>query len=55
VAKQLKIAKQIEAILHNNEKNSCFRPYWVFIRPWSGLIRRLWLKSIKRRAEKQQV
>jgi hypothetical protein len=29
-----------------------FRPYWCFIRPWSGLIRRLWLKAIKRRAEK---
>jgi hypothetical protein len=29
-----------------------FRPYWFVIRPWSGLIRRLWLKAIKRRAEK---
>jgi hypothetical protein len=29
-----------------------FRPYWWVIRPWSGLIRRLWLKAIKRRAEK---
>ena len=29
-----------------------FRPYWLIIRPWSGLIRRLWLKAIKRRAEK---
>jgi hypothetical protein len=28
-----------------------FRPYWFIIRPWSGLIRRLWLKAIKRRAE----
>ncbi len=32
-----------------------FRLYWALIRPWSGLIRRLWLKAIKRRAEKQQV
>jgi hypothetical protein len=29
-----------------------FSPYWRFIRPWSGLIRRLWLRAIKRRAEK---
>jgi hypothetical protein len=29
-----------------------FRLYWFVIRPWSGLIRRLWLKAIKRRAEK---
>lgn len=29
-----------------------FRPYWWVIRPWSGLIRRLWLKAIKKRAEK---
>lgn len=29
-----------------------FRPYWWVIRPWSGLIRRLWLGAIKRRAEK---
>ena len=29
-----------------------FRPYWWVIRPWSGLIRRLWLRAIKRRAER---
>ena len=28
-----------------------FRPYWLAIRPFSGLIRRLWLREIKRRAE----
>jgi hypothetical protein len=28
-----------------------FQLYWFIIRPWSGLIRRLWLKAIKRRAE----
>lgn len=28
-----------------------FAPYWRIIRPFSGLIRRLWLKGIKRRAE----
>jgi hypothetical protein len=30
-----------------------FRPYWRIIRPWSGLIRRLWLRGIKRKAERQ--
>ena len=29
-----------------------FTPYWRIIRPWSGLIRRLWLRGIKRIAEK---
>ena len=29
-----------------------FKPYWAVIRPWSGLIRRLWLEAIKRKAEK---
>lgn len=28
-----------------------FTPYWRIIRPFSGLIRRLWLRGIKRRAE----
>lgn len=28
-----------------------FIPYWRIIRPFSGLIRRLWLRGIKRRAE----
>jgi hypothetical protein len=32
-----------------------FIPYWRIIRPFSGLIRRLWLRAIKRRAEKQAV
>jgi hypothetical protein len=31
-----------------------FIPYWRIIRPFSGLIRRLWLRGIKRRAEGQQ-
>jgi hypothetical protein len=28
-----------------------FRLYWLAIRPFSGLIRRLWLREIKRTAE----
>jgi hypothetical protein len=28
-----------------------FTPYWRIIRPFSGLIRRLWLRGIKRHAE----
>jgi len=30
-----------------------FAPYWRIIRPFSGLIRRVWLSAIKRRAETQ--
>jgi len=37
--------------LSDNARKS-FRPYWSIIRPWSGLIRRLWLKAIKKRAER---
>jgi len=29
-----------------------FRAYWLVIRPFSGLIRRVWLRAIKRRAER---
>ena len=28
-----------------------FRAYWLVIRPFSGLVRRAWLKAAKRRAE----
>lgn len=31
-----------------------FTPYWRIIRPFSGLIRIVWLKAIKRRAESAQ-
>jgi hypothetical protein len=30
-----------------------FTPYWRLIRPFSGLIRRLWLRGIRRRAERE--
>jgi hypothetical protein len=30
-----------------------FRLYWLFVRPGSGLIRRIWLAAIKRRAEER--
>ena len=29
-----------------------FRLYWLFVRPGSGLIRRIWLAAIKRKTEK---
>jgi hypothetical protein len=37
-------------------RQSCriFTPYWRIIRPFSGLIRRLWLRGIQRRAEREQ-
>jgi hypothetical protein len=36
----------------SEQARKSFRLYWAFIRPWSGLIRRLWLNAIKRRAER---
>lgn len=30
-----------------------FAAYWLAIRPFSGLIRRLWLRAAKRRAERR--
>jgi hypothetical protein len=36
----------------SDKARKSFRPYWAIIRPWSGLIRRLWLRAIKRRAER---
>ena len=29
-----------------------FAPYWLVVRPFSGLIRRRWLRAAKRRAER---
>ena len=38
------------ALSYNARKD--FTPYWRIIRPFSGLIRMLWLRGIKRRAER---
>lgn len=32
-----------------------FTPYWRLIRPFSGLIRIVWLRGIKRKAERQMI
>ena len=40
-----------KALSEQARKN--FAPYWRIIRPFSGLIRRVWLSAIKRRAETQ--
>ena len=40
-----------KALSEQARKN--FTPYWRIIRPFSGLIRRVWLSAIKRRAELQ--
>ena len=31
-----------------------FAAYWLLVRPWSGLLRRIWLRAIKRRAERRE-
>lgn len=32
-----------------------FALYWLAVRPWSGLIRRTWLRAIRRRAERAEL
>jgi hypothetical protein len=36
----------------SSQARKSFTPYWRFIRPWSGLIRRMMLRGARRRAEK---
>lgn len=40
-----------QGLSHSARTN--FMPYWRLIRPFSGLIRRVWLRGIKRKAESQ--
>lgn len=36
----------------DEESRRKFARYWLVIRPWSGLIRREWLRAVRRRAER---
>jgi hypothetical protein len=37
--------------LDDGKARSRFRLYWLIVRPFSGLVRRSWLRAAKRRAE----
>ena len=38
-------------ILCSDDARAKFRLYWMLIRPFSGLIRRMWLRTIRKEAE----
>jgi hypothetical protein len=44
---------ETRVFLTDEAARRAFRRYWIFIRPFSGLIRRVWLRAIKRRAERE--
>lgn len=46
------LSTETRVFLTDDEARRKFRRYWFLIRPFSGLIRRVWLRAIKRRAER---
>lgn len=45
------ISTETRVLLTDEASRRRFRRYWLLIRPFSGLIRRSWLRAAKRRAE----
>jgi hypothetical protein len=45
------LTTETRVFLTDDRSRRLFRRYWLFIRPFSGLIRRVWLRAIARRAE----
>jgi hypothetical protein len=45
------LSTETRVFLTDEEARRKFRRYWFVIRPWSGLIRRVWLSAIALRAE----
>ena len=44
------LSTETRVLLTDEASRRAFRRYWLVIRPFSGLIRRLWLRGIDRRA-----
>jgi hypothetical protein len=44
------LSTETRVFLTDEQSRRAFRRYWLVIRPFSGLIRRLWLRGIERRA-----
>ena len=44
------LSTETRVLLTDGASRRRFRPYWLVIRPFSGVIRRVWLKAIRRRA-----
>ena len=45
------LSTETRVLLTDERSRRAFRRYWLVIRPFSGLIRRAWLRAIARRAE----
>lgn len=45
------LSTETRVLLTDEDSRRAFRRYWVVIRPFSGLIRRIWLHAIARKAE----
>ncbi len=45
------LATETRVFLTSADARRRFRAYWLVVRPFSGLTRRLWLRAAKRRAE----
>ena len=46
------LSTETRVFLTDEESRRKFRRYWLVIRPWSGLIRHVWLRAIDRRAQR---
>ena len=46
-----RLSTETRVLLTDRRSRRSFRRYWLAIRPFSGLTRRVWLRAIRRRAE----
>jgi hypothetical protein len=44
------LSTETRVLLASHRARIAFLPYWIVVRPFSGLIRRLWLRAALRRA-----
>lgn len=44
------LSTETRVLLASRRARLAFLPYWIVVRPFSGLIRRLWLRAALRRA-----
>ena len=45
------LSTETRVLATDEASRRAFRRYWLVIRPFSGLIRRVWLRAIRQRAE----
>jgi hypothetical protein len=44
------VATETRVLASDADARRRFRAYWLVVRPWSGAVRREWLRAIERRA-----